>query len=199
MASYFAYPCPDCRTATNLHEPSCRFADRRWHEIEKAYLDLIAPLSASPRTEPGLREAVHDGWEAINAAALDQLKREHRVRESDEGLLELLSPAERDEIVSEPSHEPMRTVFEHGSVPGCHDHGLFAMIAWHEMVGFSWEETRKRVIQWLNESGAWDRGGFDESSPTEVVDNKRHVYDQGYGWKQAAQEAKAVIDRTGNR
>jgi hypothetical protein len=64
------------------------------------------------------------------------------------------------------------------------------------MVGFSWEETRERVVAWLEESGAWDRGGFEESSPEGVVDNKRHVYESGYGWMQAATEAKAVIDRS---
>jgi hypothetical protein len=69
------------------------------------------------------------------------------------------------------------------------------MIAWYEMVGLSWAETRERVIEWLEESGAWDRGGFEESSPAELVDKKRHVYESGYGWKEKASAAKRVIDR----
>ena len=37
---------------------------------------------------------------------------------------------------------------------------------------------------------------FDITSPEEVVANKRHVYEEGYGWKEKAQAAKRVIDRT---
>jgi len=80
-------------------------------------------------------------------------------------------------------------------VPGCHDHAVFAMVAWYEMVDLSWQETKENVVTWLRESGTWDRGGFEESSPEALVESKRHVYDAGYGWKQAGQEAKAVIDR----
>jgi hypothetical protein len=69
------------------------------------------------------------------------------------------------------------------------------MIAYYEMVGLTWPETRENVVDWLRESGTWDRGGFEESSPEELVTKKRHVYEQGYGWKQAAREAKAVIER----
>jgi len=106
-----------------------------------------------------------------------------------------LTAAEYAEQVSEPSIEPMATIYEHGSVPGCHDNAVFAMIAWYEMVDLSWPETKDNVVTWLRESGAWDRGGFEESSPEELVESKRHVYESGYGWKQAGQEAKAVIDR----
>jgi len=74
---------------------------------------------------------------------------------------------------------------------------VFALIAWYEMVGLSWEETRERVVRWLRESGTWDRGGFEEATPEELVDAKRHVYEQGYGWKEKARAAKAVIDRRG--
>ena len=193
MSAYFEYPCPDCRTTSNLHDPACRFDGARRPAIEKAYTDVVSVLSVEPRTERELRRDA-DEWSARHAAALDTLRREHRVREEGE-MLELLTPEERKERVSEPTHDPMRTIYREGSVPGCHDHAVFAMIAWYEMVGFSWEETRERVVEWLRESGSWDRGGFEESSPEEVVDNKRHVYEEGYGWKQAAGEAKAVIDR----
>ena len=91
--------------------------------------------------------------------------------------------------------EPVETVYGKGGVPGAHDNAVFAMIAFYEMVGLSWEEARENTIEWLEESGTWTRGGFEESSPEELVDSKRHVYEQGYGWKQAATEAKAVIDR----
>ena len=195
MSTYFEYPCPSCRTTSNLHGRECRFGGSKREEIEKAYTDVIAALAAEPRTERELQSAVHGRWSARHAAALDTLRREQRVRESEAGVLELLTPAERLERVAEPTREPMRTIFEEGSVPGAHDNSVFALIAWYEMVGFSWEETRERVIDWLRESGTWARGGFEEASPGELVDGKRHVYDEGYGWKEKAEAAKRVIDR----
>ncbi|MFB6080996.1 MAG: hypothetical protein ABEJ81_08365 [Haloferacaceae archaeon] len=131
---------------------------------------------------------------ALRRAALGRLKREGRVDEHD-GRLRLLTAAEFREEVAEPTHEPLATVHRHGSVPGCHDNAVFAMIAWYEMVGLSWPETRERVVEWLVESGAWDRGGFEEATPAELVDKKRHVYESGYGWKEKAGAAKRVIDR----
>jgi hypothetical protein len=192
----FEYPCPDCRTTSNLHDPECRFDGDRRAEIERAYTDVVATLSVESRTEVELQDAIPGRWSARHAAALDTLQREHRVNETDAGVLELLSPGERKERASEPQRDPLRTIYRKGSVPGCHDHAVFAMIAFYEMVGFSWPETRERVVEWLEGSGAWDRGGFEESTPGAVVDNKRHVYESGYGWMAAAQEAKAVIDRS---
>ena len=191
----FAYPCPECRTTTNLHDPSCRFEGAARSGIEKAYTDVVAVLSAEPRTERELQEAAHE-WSARHAAALAAMEREHRIRENDEGILELLTPEQRREEVSEPTFEPLKTVYERGSVPGCHDNAVFALVAWYEMVGFSWPETREKVVEWLEESGTWARGGFDESTPEELVDSKRHVYEAGYGWKEKAEAAKRVIDRT---
>lgn len=195
MAGYFEYPCPDCRTVSTLHGTDCRFSSSTRSEIEKAYTDILSCISRNPVGEEDLKETVHGNWNAQYSASLNTLRREHRVRESDSGILELLTPADRKEHVKEPSHEPMRTIYREGSVPGCHDNAVFAMIAWYEMVGFSWDETRSYVIDWLRESDAWSRGGFEESTPEDVVDKKRHVFEEGYGWRQAAEEAKAVIDR----
>jgi hypothetical protein len=196
VARHFEYPCPDCRSTNNLHDPACRFAGTEWTTIEKAYVDSLAVLSraAEPMSEADLRAAAHGDWDALHAAALNRLVTSQRVEETDDGLV-LLTPEEYREAVTEPTIEPVRTIYEKGSVPGCHDNSIFALIAYYEMVGLSWEETREQVVEWLHESGAWDRGGFDESTPGEVVDNKRHVYDEGYGWKEKATAAKAVIDR----
>jgi len=127
--------------------------------------------------------------------ALQTLQAVNRIEQADDGTLQLLTAAEYKELVSEPTIEPIADIYEHGSVPGCHDNAVFAMIAWYEMVDLSWAETKANVVEWLTESGAWDRGGFEESSPQELVEKKRHVYEAGYGWKQAGREAKAVIDR----
>ncbi|AUX10850.1 hypothetical protein AArcSl_3244 [Halalkaliarchaeum desulfuricum] len=193
----FQYPCPGCRTTNSLHQQGCSFEGADWSAIEKAYTDLIAVLSdpdAAPLSEADLREVVHGEWSGLYKAALGVLRREGRVVE-DDGELRLLTAAEYKEQVSEPDREPLRTIYEHGSVPGCHDNAVFAMIAWYEMVGLSWAETKENVIEWLRTSGAWDRGGFEESSPEELVESKRHVYEAGYGWKEKAQAAKRVIER----
>lgn len=47
----------------------------------------------------------------------------------------------------------------------------------------------------LRDSGSWDRGGFDGSTPEEVVDPERPVDDEGYGGKEKSPAAKRVIDR----
>ena len=191
----FSYPCPGCRTTNSLHDPDCRFEGTPWPTIEKAYIDCLAVLTAEELTEAELRSSVDSEWSDRHTAALATLKSLNRIEQADDGTLRLLTAAEYAEQVSEPSIEPMATIYEHGSVPGCHDNAVFAMIAWYEMVDLSWPETKDNVVTWLRESGAWDRGGFEESSPEKLVENKRHVYEAGYGWKQSGQEAKAVIDR----
>ncbi len=189
----FDYPCPGCRSTNSLHDADCRFEGTPWTDVEKAYTDIVSLLSVAPHTEDALREESHGEWNSLRAAALDQLRRSERVSESD-GELHLLTAAEYKELVSEPTRDPMRTIYREGSVPGCHDNAVFAMIAWYEMVGLSWAETKENVVQWLRESGAWDRGGFEEASPEALVEKKRHVYEAGYGWKEKAQAAKRVID-----
>lgn len=198
----FSYPCPGCRTTNSLHEPDCRFEGTPWPTIEKAYTDCIAVLTTADSgdeerrpTEAELRDAIHGEWTALHTAALETLKNVSRVEQANDGTLRLLTAEEYKELVSEPSTEPMATIYEQGSVPGCHDHAVFAMIAWYEMVDLSWPETKQNVITWLRESGTWARGGFEESTPERLVESKRHVYESGYGWKQAANEAKSVIDR----
>ncbi|NUE01536.1 hypothetical protein HUB97_03380 [Halorubraceae archaeon YAN] len=192
----FHYPCPGCRTTNSLHDASCRFEGTPWPEIENAYTDIIAVLTTDEITEATLRTEIHSDWSDRHKGALETLKRDRRVEQDNDGTLRLLTAAEYKELVSEPTNEPMRTLYEYGSVPGCHDHAVFAMIAWYEMVGLSWPETRENVVNWLHSSGTWARGGFEEPSPEALVEGKRHVYEAGYGWKQAAQEAKAVIDRS---
>jgi hypothetical protein len=189
------YRCPGCRTTSNLHDPGCEFEGTDRVHVERAYTDLLAPLSARDYAdEDALREALPGRWSGLHAAVLSRLESDQRVLEED-GRLRLLPPEEYKERVSKPTFEPLKTVYEEGSVPGAHDNSVFALLAFYEMVGLSWEEARENTVAWLEESGTWDRGGFEESSPEELVDSKRHVYEAGYGWKEKAQAAKSVIDR----
>lgn len=189
----FAYPCPGCRTTNSLHDAACDFEGTGWNRVEKAYTDLLAVLVRETITEDALRHAIHGEWSGLHNAALELLVREGRVQETDAGL-RLLTAEEYREAVSEPTTEPMATVYRQGSYPGAHDNAVFAMIAWYEMVGLSWEETRQHTVEWLEESGTWARGGFEEASPGALVDKKRHVYEAGYGWKEKARAAKRVIE-----
>jgi hypothetical protein len=190
----FDYHCPDCRTTNGLHDVGCAFEGRPWSDVERAYVDVVAALSGGVRGEDELRAAVGE-WGALRREALSALRRSERVDESN-GRLRLRPAEEYRELVSEPTREPMRTIYRRGSVPGCHDNAVFALVAWYEMVGLSWPETRRNVVEWLRDSGAWDRGGFEESTPEELVDAKRHVYESGYGWREKAEAAKRVIDRS---
>jgi hypothetical protein len=190
----FDYPCPDCHAASSLHDAGCRFEGTEWQTVERAYVDVLAPLSAGARNEDDLRDLAPE-WDALHQAALSHLRRSGRVQPDTNGRLELLTAEEYREQVSEPTTDPMRTIYRRGSYPGCHDNAVFAMVAWYEMVGLTWPETREKVLEWLEESGTWARGGFEESSPEELVDSKRHVYEAGYGWKEKAQAAKHVIER----
>jgi hypothetical protein len=191
----FDYPCPDCRTTNSLHDAGCQFEGTPWPELEAAYVDVVSILSGGVVDAGDLRAATRE-WGPLRRAALERLERDGRVDETN-GRLRLLPAEEYREAVSVPTHDPIRTVYERGSVPGCHDNAVFAMIAWYEMVGLSWPETKENVVEWLRESGAWDRGGFEEASPEALVEKKRHVYEAGYGWKEKAAAAKRVIDRAG--
>jgi len=192
----FAYPCPGCRTTNSLHDADCDFEGTEWHHVEQAYTDVLTVLVDGPVSESALQHAVHDEWSGLHRAALDLLRREGRVEETGD-TLELLTAERYREEVSEPTREPMATIYREGSYPGCHDNAIFSLVAWYEMVGLSWAETRQNVIEWLHRSGTWERGGFEESSPEQLVDSKRHVYEAGYGWKEKAQAAKRVIERHG--
>lgn len=190
---YFAYPCPACGASGAVHDPDCGFADRDRSAIEQAYIEIVANSAAGSVTESQLRDGL--SWTPVHSAALTRLTREGRIGQADDGTLEVATGSEQAQRLIEPTVEPIETIYRHGSVPGCHDNAVFAMIAWYEMVGLSWEETRERVLRWLDESGTWARGGFEESTPEQLVDNKRHVYDAGYGWREKAESAKRVVER----
>jgi hypothetical protein len=199
VARYFKYPCPGCRSTNDLHDFDCKFTGTPWFDVEKAYTDIVGALADGAKTEEELRAAAHGDWDSLHQAAFQELRTTRRVDETtDESgreVLELVTPDEYRERLAHPPHDPVKTIYEEGSVPGAHDNSVFAMVAYYEMIGLTWEETREKVVDWLIESGTWQRGGFEEESPEELVDSKRHVHEQGYGWKEKAKAAKAVIDR----
>lgn len=200
------YSCPYCRTTNRLHDHDCRFSDIDIHRIEKAYTDILSVLTRAPQTLPDLRQHVHGEWGEIHRTVfqkrfvdenrLDKLGEVDQHNES-RSVYKLKTP---DEIQAEkkvPSHPDLETIYHEGAVDGCLDTSIVALIAWWEYAGFGWKETRELTIDWLHESGTWDRGSFEERSPEELVDSKKHVFEEGYGWKDAASTAATKIPSSG--
>lgn len=145
-----------------------------------------------------LRQSVASGWGEIYEASVRMLERDSRLETTYSNGTEELALVPPDEIADriEPVDEPLKTVYEHGSVPGAHDNSVFAMVSYYSSKGLSWEDTRRQVINWLEESGTWARGGFEEPTPEALVEEKRHVHEEGYGWLEKATAAKRVIDNS---
>lgn len=192
----FNYPCPSCRAKNNLHDPDCDFNGVSINKIESVYIDLLSYLTTGTYTRTDIERGIgQENWTDIHTEAISYLKNTRRVTEKSDGKLSLLDAETYKEEVSQPRHDPMKTLYEEGSVPGAHDNTVFAMIAYYEMVGLSWEETQEKMLSWLEETGTWDRGGFAEDTPEELVEAKKHVHEEGYGWKEKANAAKRIIDR----
>lgn len=194
----YNYPCPGCRSTNVLHGRDCRFEDRGPEEIEAAHVQIIAVLARGECRREELRSAIRDPWDELYEATLQVLIRDSRIEATRVPGGEELALVPPDEIADriEPTEEPIRTVYEFGSVPGAHDNSVFAMVAYYSSKGLSWEDTRQQVINWLHESGTWGRGGFEEPTPEALVDDKRHVHREGYGWLEKATAAKRVIDES---
>lgn len=197
-AGAMQYSCPSCRATSGsvrlIHEHDCKFAWADADEIELAYIDILGALTAEPHTRIELVQALPEDreWGPLHTGVLDRFQREGRVEKTGDEM-ELKTPAEIREEQEVPSHSALRTIYEHGSVSGCHDNAVFALVSYYEMVDYSWAETKALVVQWLEESGAWDRGGFEETRPADVVEKKRHVYEESYGWKEKAKAAASTI------
>ena len=198
------YQCPSCRTSNAVHEIDCRWHDTDIHQIEKAHTDIVSVLSmGGPKTRPELQDEIHGSWLAIHQAVFERLQRDGWIESTgthdhdDEEFdgHRLLTTDEYAEQSIVPNYDDLRLIYEHGAVDGCLDNSITALIAYWEWQGFSWEQTRDAALDWLETTGTWKRGSFDESSPEELVDSKKHVHQNSYGWKTAAQEAATVIRR----
>lgn len=196
----YGYRCPRCRSTNALHGEDCRYAHLADGAIEKAHIDIVASLSTSRHTEDELERQVPDGWSHVHDDVLDLYRSEGRItteqRETDDGTVDVLylrTPDEyRDQLV--PTERYIETVWQHGPVDGAKDVSVTAAISWHEWRDFSWSETKERVADWLRNTGAWERGSWEESTIDELLRSKKHVFDGSYGWKEAAKAAKRTIE-----
>ena len=195
IITVYRYPCPGCRSTSVLHRRDCRFEGTDRTDIERAHVTVIAALATGPRDRSALRRSVDGQWSDLHEATVRMLEQDARLERTDGEQVQLVPP---DEIADriEPTEDPLRTIYEVGSVAGAHDNSVFAMVAYYASKGLSWEDTRRQVLQWLDRTGTWARGGFEEPSPEVLVDDKRHVHEEGYGWLEKARAAKAVIDNS---
>lgn len=215
----FAYPCPSCLSTAGFHGVDCSFEESgiTMEDVRKAYIDILGPLHHGPKTKTDLREYVADlpegQWSREHSAALDTLEQHGHVKENfdspttdqlpgvevtDDGAVQyvLLTAEERvEEMEPGAVHPDLGLIWENGPVDGAKDAAVFSMVSWCEFSGFSWEQTQDRVRQWLRRTGGWERGSWEERSIDELLQKKKHIYDNSYGWKKAAQEAAAVIGR----
>lgn len=200
------YSCPYCRTTNRIHAEDCRFSGIDIHTIEKAHTDILSILTRAPQTLPDLRENVHGDWGEVHAAVFDTKfvdgDRLDKLGEVDQGetsrpVYKLKTPDEIKSQQKHPSHPSLETIYENGAVDGCLDNALISLIGYWEMIDINWDETRELALDWLDRTGTWERGSFEESSPEELVESKKHVHEEGYGWKQSAQAAASHIEDSG--
>ncbi len=186
-----AYPCPDCGSVYTVHQPGCEFDGTDRSSIERAYIDIIAPLSVTTITKQSLQAKEVPEWTDLHERVFAYLTGTQQVIVEADGTVRL---ATEDESVA-PDEEPLITIYRQGTYPGCHDNGIFALVAYFSNMGLSWQETKSQMLDWFNRTGTWDRGGFEEDSPEEVIEQKRHVWAEGYGWQRMGNQAKSEIKR----
>jgi len=208
--------CPQCETGYRFHAKGCELAGFDYSEIERAYVDILSRLTApeAPWTYDDLRGDVaatgemaeadvsfastdtgsmdHPGWTPLHTACLHELKRVGRAVETDDGIV-CCEPGEYQQGVI-PQHDPMRSVYEYGPIDGCKDYAVYSLVSWCELIELDWEQTVAFIDHWLNETGRWDSEGWGESSPKQLVESKRHIYDRGLGWGDYPKMAKTEME-----
>lgn len=205
---HFSYHCPNCATTNRIHRERCRWNGTHIHEFEKRYIDILSALlerkavrnvhgdPTIPMDADWLKTHIteeYGNWDTKHDACLDRLRDESYVVEMD-GDLVLLSPDEQRDHVSPASiGGALEAVHEYGACDGCLDNGISAIISWCEMSDFDWDRTREFALDWLDETGTWERGGFEESSPEALVEKKKHIHEQGVGWKTFAKRTAEVM------
>lgn len=212
----FEYPCPDCGRTNNIHESGCEYEDTDIQQIRKAYIDVLSVLLAenadryarganpgisydtlTDKVSANLQSQDQPGlWRSIHRDCLHALKDDHRVAEDDaKGGLYVMEPTERDHDII-PQYDPLKTVYEVGPIDGCKDNAVFAMVSWCEMIEFDWDQKVNFMTDWLTETGRWESETWAESSPEQLLANKKHIHEKGMGWKNRAEAAKGVIDNS---
>lgn len=207
----WSYRCPDCGTTSTVHEPGCGYTALAFETIQRAYTDVLSVLvTAGARTQSAssapegitfsqlasrVTDLVEDEqWRELHEDVLHTLKTHRLVTESD-GVIRVQHPDDRaSEIV--PTYDPVKTVYEYGPADGAKDYAVYSMVSWCEMHDLTWPQTCAFVRRWLDETDAWEDLEWSEYTVGELLEGKRHVYDQGLGWMENAQNAKHAIEQS---
>lgn len=193
----FKYQCPDCLTTNNLHKRDCSYEGISRSEYEKAYVDILSVLAELTCSKDSLVENAHE-WSQLHDDVLARLQSVNHVEQTHDGYFRIVPPAERKSD-TEPYIEPLATIYRRGTVPGCHDDGLFALMAFYSHIGLSWQETKQELLDWYDRTGAWSRGGFEEAAPEALIEKKKHIWETGYGWEQKGERARRIIKQSQSR
>lgn len=188
----FTYHCPDCKTTNNVHEIGCEFEETNRAEFEKAAVDIISVLSVLTCSKSSVK-ANSDEWSPLHDAVFDRLRELGHIVEVDDSYYRVATKEERESPIR-PHSDPLATIYEYGTVPGCHDNGLFALMAFLANQDLSWDKTKTILLNWYDRTNTWERGGFSEDNPEALIESKRHVWEEAYGWSKKARSAKRVID-----
>jgi hypothetical protein len=210
MSDRFVYKCPSCGTENRLHDVGCEYEHEELRQFEKCYIDILSILSSHAAmmeihdapvhiAEDMLRkrvERLHENnpWLREHQDCLDRLITERHIVREDRGL-RLTDPNERNEEII-PTFDPIQTIYEHGPVDGCKDYAVYTMVSWCTLKELSWEQTVNFCTEWLRETNAWSRESWGESSISELLDDKRHVWRKDMGWGDYADVAKKEIDKS---
>jgi hypothetical protein len=172
----------------------------RREEYEKAHIDILSVITQLTCSKDKIESEAH-GWSELHDAVFTNLVETGHITRTDEGLYKIASPKQRRKETI-PYSEPLATIYREGTVSGCHDNGLFALVSFYAFQDLSWEQTKTELKHWYIKTGMWDdqaqtwnRDGIDEPDPETIISKKKHVWEEGYGWSEKGNEAKKVIDR----
>lgn len=206
----FTYCCPACGCTNGVHEVDCKHEFVPLSRFEKCYIDILSSLmhhTAAMKTydapvtisESMLKRRVEDvqgedtknPWLSEHQECLEQLITARHITRTGDGL-RLTRPEERAAEVI-PTFEPVQTIYECGPVDGAKDYSVYTMVSWCSLKELTWEQTQNFCTEWLRETGAWDRCSWGEGSIAELLDDKRHVWQNDMGWGDYADIAAREI------
>lgn len=150
-------------------------------------LESVSAEDAKQDIDPPTQNWTQKHWDCLN-----RLKNERRLMETDDGI-RLTEEHERAEQII-PNFEPLRTIYAHGPVDGAKDYSVYTMVSWCSLKEMSWEQTVNFLTEWLEESNAWERESWGESSINELLSDKKHVWANDLGWGDMADVAKHEIE-----
>lgn len=199
----FTYHCPnpDCedRGQHGFHSPDCEYHSYSETAIELAYIDILSRLTFEPMSNPELRRSVNDvpgrEWSELHQECLMALWGLDHIEYNNDRDVFIHCEDGGQQASAHPTQEPLKTIHDFGTVDGAHDNGIFALIAWYSNQFDEWELVKQQLHEWNDRTNTFERGSFSETSFEGVLEKKKHIFDEEYGWRRMGREAKQQIDQ----